>query len=332
SDTLFPYTTLFRSGAGQIVAGGAGGLGLELLQLLFQLAIALDQRGQLVQHVVTTALDQIRCFLELLLGAVQPGQRSRAGDRLYTAHAGGHAAFAGDLEQADVAGTGYVGAAAQLDGEAAAHGQHAHLVAVLLAEQGHGALGLGGLDVGLMDLDLGVLADLGVDQVLQRAQLLGLDRLGVAEVEAQTLAVDQRALLLYVLAQHLAQGGVQQVGGRMVQRGGLAHRGVDLGLDAGADAQAAPGDHAVVQEGTAGLGGVAHVEAHAGALEVAAVTDLATRLGVERGLVQHHHALLALGEAVDGGAGLEQGDDLAAAAGALVTEEDGVAVNLDQAV
>src|SRR5690606_39673345 len=85
-------------------------------------------------------------------------------------------------------------------------------------------------------------------------------------------------------------------------------------------------------EGATGLGGVAHVEAHTGTLKVTAITDLAAGLGVTRGLVQHHHALLALGEAVDDGAGLEQGDNLAATAGALVTEEDGVAVDLDQAV
>ena len=225
-----------------------------------------------------------------------------------------------------------MGTAAQLDGEVAAHAQHAHLVAVLLAEQRHGALGLGGFDVGFLGLDRGVLANLGVDDVFQLFQLLGLDRLEVAEVEAQTLTVDQRALLLNVLAQHLTQRGVQQVGGRVVQRGGLTHAGLGLGLDAGADGEAALGHHAVVQEGAAGLGGVTHVEAHAGALEITAIADLAAGFGVERGLIQHHHALLAFGEAVDSSTCLEQGNDLAAAAGAFVAEEAGVGVDLDQRV
>ena len=225
-----------------------------------------------------------------------------------------------------------MGTAAQFDGEVAAHAQHTYLITVLLAEQGHGALGLGGLDIGFFGLDLGVLANLGVDDVFQLLQLLGLDRLEVAEVETQALTVDQRAFLLDVIAQHLTQRGVQQVGRGVVQRGGLAHAGLGFGLDAGADTQAALGHHTVVQEGAAGLGGVAHVETHASTFQVAAVADLATGLSVERGLIQHHHALFAFGEAVDRSTGLEQGNDLAAAAGAFVTEEAGVAINLDQGV
>ena len=43
-----------------------------------------------------------------------------------------------------------------------------------------------------------------------------LDRLGMEEIEAQPVGRDQRALLRHVIAQHLAQRLVQQVGGRMV--------------------------------------------------------------------------------------------------------------------
>ena len=143
------------------------------------------------------------------------------------------------FSSADVAGTVGVDAAAQLDREIAAHAQHAHVVAVLLAEQRHGALLLGGLDVGFFGLDRGVLANLGVDDVFQRLDLLGLDGFEVAEVEAQTLTVDQRAFLLNVIAQHLAQRGVQQVRGRVVQRGGVAHFGFDVGLHRCANDQAA---------------------------------------------------------------------------------------------
>src|SRR5690606_18402591 len=101
---------------------------------------------------------------------------------------------------------------------------------------------------------------------------------------------------------------------------------------AGAHGEAALGEHTVMQEGTASLGGVAHVETHAGAFQVTAVTDLTTGLGVERGLIQHHYALFAFGETVDRSAGLEQGNDLAAAAGAFIAEEAGIGVDLDQAV
>src|SRR3546814_2686655 len=68
-----------------------------------------------------------------------------AGQRLDTAHAGGHRALVDDLEQADVAGAAHMGAAAELDRiipvAELAHGEHADLVAVFLAEQRHGAGG-----------------------------------------------------------------------------------------------------------------------------------------------------------------------------------------------
>lgn len=200
------------------------------------------------------------------------------------------------------------------------------------AEQRHGALGLGGVDIGFLGLDLGVATDFGVDDILQGLQLFRLDRLEVAEVETQALAVHQRALLLYVVAQYLAQRGMQQVGRGVVERGGLAYRGVDLGLDRAADAQVAPGDHAMVQVRAASLGGIAHVEAHASRLEVATVADLAAGLGVERRLVEDHDALLALLQALDGLAVPEQRDDLPGAGDALIAEEAGLAVDLDQAV
>ncbi len=88
----------------------------------------------------------------------------------------------------------------------------------------------------------------------------------------------------------------------------------------------------MVQVRAAGLGGVAHVEAHAGTLQVAAVTDLAAGLGVERGLVEDDDALLAFVQLLDGLAVLEQGDDLAGTRNALVAEEAGVAVDFHQAV
>ncbi len=120
----------------------------------------------------------------MLLGAVQVIQCLLAGNRFDTTHASRHTAFTGDLEQADVTGAVDVGPAAQLDGETTAHGQHAHLIAVFLAEQRHGALALGRLDIGFLDFNGSVAANLGVDLVFQRLELLGLDRLEMAEVEA----------------------------------------------------------------------------------------------------------------------------------------------------
>src|SRR3546814_11876897 len=65
-------------------------------------------------------------------------QRALPGQCLDPAHAGGDTAFGHDLEQADVARATDVGAATQLGGTLA-HPQYPDLVAVLLAEQGHGA-------------------------------------------------------------------------------------------------------------------------------------------------------------------------------------------------
>ena len=83
----------------------------------------------------------------------QPGallhqlHRAAAGDGLDAPHSGGDAPLAGDGAQPDVAGAVDVAAAAELARElAVADGDDADLVAVLLAEERHGAEGLGGVD------------------------------------------------------------------------------------------------------------------------------------------------------------------------------------------
>jgi hypothetical protein len=87
-----------------------------------------------------------------------------AADRLDAAHAGRDAAFHDDLEQADVAGAGDVGAAAQL--LRGTDVEHAHFVAVLLAEQHHGAGLLRLVDRHHARLGRGVGDDLVVDDAL----------------------------------------------------------------------------------------------------------------------------------------------------------------------
>ncbi|MCY1425492.1 hypothetical protein D9M71_412810 [compost metagenome] len=76
-----------------------------MLELLLQLAIALQHSRQFVDQVVTAALDQLRGFLELIFSSIEVRQRSGAGDRFNTAYAGSDAAFADDLQQADIAST-----------------------------------------------------------------------------------------------------------------------------------------------------------------------------------------------------------------------------------
>ncbi len=135
-----------------------------------------------------------------------------------------------------------------------------------------------------------------------------------------------------MLAEDLAQRGMQQVRGRVVERGGLAHRGIDRRLDAGTYPQAAAVDNAMVQESAAGLAGVAHIETQAFAGQVAAVTGLAAGLGVERRLIEHHHTLFTRIQLLDAHAFAEQRNDLAAAGSAGVAGETCLALDLDQAV
>lgn len=59
-----------------------------------------------------------------------------------------------------------------------------------------------------------------IDQLLHLGQLLLRDPAAEGEVKAQTLSSNVRALLMHLVAQHLAQRRVQQVS-RGVQLGGF---------------------------------------------------------------------------------------------------------------
>ena len=91
-----------------------------------------------------------------------------------------------DLERADVAERAHVGAAAQLD-RVRAGLEHPHDVAVLVAEEGDGAELAGLVLGGLVVAHRVVGEDLAVGEVLDGRDLLGGDRLVVAEVEAQAV-------------------------------------------------------------------------------------------------------------------------------------------------
>ena len=70
---------------------------------------------------------------------------------------------------------------------------------------------------------------LGVGQPFDLEDLLVGHGVVVAEVEAEPVGADHRAGLLHVLAEHLAQRVVQQVGGGVV----AADRGAPIGVDRG---------------------------------------------------------------------------------------------------
>src|SRR3546814_471889 len=193
--------------------------------------------------------------------------------------AGRDAALGHDLEQADVAGARDVGAAAQLGGRIA-HAQHAHALAVLLAEQGHRAEVQRLLHVHVPHLGTVVGADLGVDPALDLGQLRSRHRLEVREVEAQAVGSDQRAFLGDVRAQHLAQRRVQQVRGAVVEDGRAAACAVDRGDEVVADLQRAGCELAHVAVELAGvLLGIGHGEAHALLVQLAGIAALARSEG-----------------------------------------------------
>ena len=121
-----------------------------------------------------------------------------------------------------------MGAAAQLHGEVA-HGHYPDSGAVLLAEGGHRAPGLGLVQRQLLGDDGQTVQNSTVDQILHLVQLLGGDAFKVSEVETQAVRLHQRACLMDVVAQYLHQRGIQQVGGAVGAADGGAADGVNRG-------------------------------------------------------------------------------------------------------
>ena len=199
-------------------------LGLQFLDRVYR------QVGVRVQHIDDPL--QRRALL------LHVGQRVEAGDPFDAAHAGSDTTLGEDLERADVARRRHVRAATEFDAEAG-DGDDADLVAVLLTEERHRARRnrlLSGTHVGGNQR---VLHDLLVDDSLDAQELVGRDRLEMLEVEAQAVRRDERAGLLHVRAEHLAQGRMQQVGSRVVAPRGVAYVGIHLRIDDVANAQGA---------------------------------------------------------------------------------------------
>ena len=109
--------------------------------------------------------------------------------------------------------------------------------------------------------------------------------LKVREVEAQGIGADKRALLLHVVAEHLLQRVVQQVGSRVVGSRGIALVGIDAGheLGRGVFRQLLHNVYrlVVLALGIDYLDGFVLVHQHA------AVAYLSAHLAVERGVVEH---------------------------------------------
>ena len=125
-----------------------------------------------------------------------------------------------------------MGAAAEFDRIGiASHRQHAHFVAVFLAKQRHRACCHGIVGRHQPGRDRLVGANLGVHFGFDHGYVFGAESDRVREIEPEAVSGDQRALLRHMAAKPVPQGGVDQVGCRMVSPDRIAPRNVDVELD-----------------------------------------------------------------------------------------------------
>ena len=251
------------------------------LDLLRKRLVALEHFLYGLQH-----LRVVEVFADVahrILGGVDDLLGLFARDGFDAAHAGRNGALGQYLEEPDVTRSAGVRTAAELDRRTEAH--HAHLVAVLLAEEHHGTaflgLLLGGLAVLLQRI---VGADGAVDEHLDLAQLGGSHLLEMRKVEAQDLGRHHRTLLLYVRSQHLAQRLVHEVRRGMVVGRGLAFGSVHDGRELGRRVFGKLLDD--MDNQSVFLFGSHDGDALVGILDIADVTDLTARVAVERRAVE----------------------------------------------
>ena len=281
---------------GHVVALRPGQLALQAADLFFQRALLGEQFFQARDRVLVRAAQDVVHAVQHPFAAPDPIERRGAGHRLDPPHPRSHARLGLEFEQADVAGSADVGAAAQF-GREIPHAQHPHPVAVLLPEEGQRALFDRLAERHFPAVHLGVRPHVGVDAIFDLGQPVRLDRAGVGEIEAQPVGRDQRSGLPDVRAQNLAQHRVQNVGGRMVQAYRLASRGVDVEADRVACPYRALHDPPAV-----------HGQVRLGLARVHDFDQPAIR-GADRADVAH----LSTGLAVERGLGRNQVDDFALA-------------------
>ena len=132
--------------------------------------------------------------------------------------------------------------------------------------------------------------DFGIDDGLDPAHLLIVHRRVVGKVKTRLVAIHERTLLLHMIAQHLAQGLVHQVGGRVVAHGARALRGVDCGANRVPDPEHAGLDLPMVAENIRhDFLRVSNNKARAPGADDTLVANLSARLRIKRRLVENHH-------------------------------------------
>ena len=172
--------------------------------------------------------------------------------------------------------------------------EHPHRLAVLFAEQHHGACFLGRLDVHHPGLGLCIGQDFCVHFGFDLRNLISSDGRVMCKVKTCFIGINQRTFLLHMGAKHFTQGFVHQVGCRVVAHRGFAHRGVDLRLHLVADGQRALGIGAMVSKHIGfDFLGICHFKSGGAAFQHALVAHLSTAFCIERGGVQNDGAGLS---------------------------------------
>ena len=193
---------------------------LEGLELLVGLGLVGEEGVELKVELAHGHADLGGGDGELLFDGGNVVVGGLAGDGFEAAGAGGDCSFGDDFNEADFAGGGNVGAAAEFAAVTASV-HDAHGLAVFLAEEGEGAFGFF-VELGFVGGDGGVFEDALVDETLDLTELGGSDGLEVGEIEAETVGGVERAGLADVRAEDFAQGPVEEVGRGVVAVDGAA--------------------------------------------------------------------------------------------------------------
>ena len=119
---------------------------LRVRELALQRLALLDERLQALDQILGPGFQDAGGLFEACVRIREVGACAISRQRLDAADAGRACAFGDDLDEADVASAAGVRAAAEFDRPSfvstrrgVAHGHHAHLVAILLSEERHGA-------------------------------------------------------------------------------------------------------------------------------------------------------------------------------------------------
>ncbi len=204
----------------ELAEGPLALLGLQpLLQLLDGLRELFDgcQNGVFADVQLAGHLGQNPGLLLVMLQRPDPGHGLDAAD------AGRDGLLRDDFQYADVANPVDVGAAAKLLAVEAARGtlvgnrHYAHVVlGILVAEEGQRPGSQSVFQRSDIRFDLGVQPDFVVDLLLNVLEFFGVDVREVRKVKPQSLGGIERAGLLDVRAQDVAQRGVDEVRAAMI--------------------------------------------------------------------------------------------------------------------